>query len=168
MAHVQRKNGRPRPWIARYVAPNGKERSQSFTRKIDAERFLASMEADKSRGAWTDPALGKIQVGAWTDQWLESIRPTLKPKTSAGYESLLRSRILPELGRLHDCRASSLRRCGVDRSTTGERPQCKSNPPGSRRSRPSARCSGARWTDRAQSRGWSATPPPGAPRGSVP
>jgi integrase len=67
-------------------------------RKIDAERFIASTEAGKMRGDWTDPALGKMRLGEWSERWLTSVRPTLKPKTAESYASLLRSRILPDLG----------------------------------------------------------------------
>lgn len=98
MAHVQKKPGRPQPWVARYVAPDGRERSRSFARKIDAERFLASTEAGKLRGEWTDAALARTRVDEWSEHWLASIRPSLKPKTAESYASLLRSRILPELG----------------------------------------------------------------------
>jgi hypothetical protein len=43
--------GRPR-WRARYRDPAGRERSKSFTRKVDAERFLVSIEDAKLRGAY--------------------------------------------------------------------------------------------------------------------
>lgn len=95
MAHVQRKTGRPRPWIARYVGPDGREHSRSFTRKLDADRFCSSIEGGKLRGEWTDPALGRIQVEQWAERWLLGVTPTLKPKTAESYASLLRSRILP-------------------------------------------------------------------------
>jgi integrase len=39
-----------------------------------------------------------VTLADWSAQWLDGVRPALKPKTIAGYESLLRSRILPELG----------------------------------------------------------------------
>ena len=95
MGHVQRRSGN---WNARYVGPDGRERSKSFGRKIDADRFLASVEAGKLRGEWIDPRLGRITVAEAASSWLEAARPTLKPKTAAGYESLIRSRIAPELG----------------------------------------------------------------------
>src|SRR5262249_55739159 len=84
---------------ARYRAPDGKERSKCFPRKIDAERFLSTVESSKLRGDWIDPALGRTTVEDCAYLWLESVRGTLKPKTVAGYESLLRSRIVPTLGR---------------------------------------------------------------------
>jgi integrase len=98
VAHVQHKSQRPRPWIARYAAPDGRERSRAFARKLDADRFLAAVEGGKLRGEWVDPALGRVRVDDWTTRWLDGARPTLKPKTVAAYESLLRSRILPALG----------------------------------------------------------------------
>jgi hypothetical protein len=42
--------GRPR-WRARYRDPSGRERSKSFARKVDAERFLVAVEDAKLRGA---------------------------------------------------------------------------------------------------------------------
>ena len=45
-----------------------------------------------------DPNAGRVALGAWSDEWLALVEPDLKPKTRAGYESLLRSRILPTFG----------------------------------------------------------------------
>jgi integrase len=102
MAHIQDR-GRKVPaasrYRARYRAPDGRERSKCFARKVDAERFLSSVESSKLRGDWIDPALGRTTVEEWAAVWLEAVRPTLKPKTVASYESLLRSRIVPALGR---------------------------------------------------------------------
>jgi integrase len=116
MAHVQRKCSRCRgsvptgarvcpkcgsrdaTWVARYRSPGGVERSQSFDRKTDAERFLNGQEIRKARGEWTDPALGRISLADWAAEWFSSARESLKPKTVTSYESLLRSRILPDLG----------------------------------------------------------------------
>lgn len=102
MAHIQDR-GRKVPaasrYRARYRAPDGRERSKCFARKIDAERFLSTVESAKLRGDWIDPALGRMTVEDWAHLWLETVRGTLKPKTLAGYESLLRSRIIPTFGR---------------------------------------------------------------------
>jgi hypothetical protein len=63
MAHIERRvrNGKVR-YRARYRDPAGHERSKSFSRKVDAERWLADIEHAKTRGAWTDPALGKVRL----------------------------------------------------------------------------------------------------------
>lgn len=96
MAHIERRgSGR---WRARYRAPDGRERSKTFARRVDAQRFLAGVETDKSRGEWVDPRLGRTRFADFAGRWLAAIAPTLKPKTVATYESLLRSRIQPAFG----------------------------------------------------------------------
>jgi integrase len=90
--------GREASWIARYQGPDGVERSKAFAGRVDAERFLHDLEARKSRGEWIDPALGKTRLSEWVDRW-SGTTFHVKPKTRAGYESLLRTLILPELGR---------------------------------------------------------------------
>ncbi len=84
-------------WRARYRDPSGKEHAKTFPRKVDAERFLTTVESDLLRGDWIDPDRGKTPLRDWAPRWLDTKR-SLKPKTRAGYESLLQSRILPELG----------------------------------------------------------------------
>lgn len=44
-------------WRARFLDPSGTERSRSFARKVDAELFLSTVEADKARGRYVDTAL---------------------------------------------------------------------------------------------------------------
>ncbi len=97
MAHVQKRG--PRRWRARYRGPDGRERSRTFTRKIDAERFLATVEVDKAHGRWIDPALGKTSFEEWADRWMATT-VHLKPKTRYDYRSLLRRHVLPRFGAL--------------------------------------------------------------------
>ena len=44
--------------------PDGRERSRSFGRRVDAERWLTDELARIDRGEWVDPDLGRI---GWTD-----------------------------------------------------------------------------------------------------
>ncbi len=44
MAYVE-KHG-PGRWRARYRDPTGKERSRTFERRVDAERFITSVEVE--------------------------------------------------------------------------------------------------------------------------
>ena len=97
MAHVERR-GQGR-WRARYRGPDGRERSRTFTRKVDAERFLATVEADKARGRWIDPVLGKVKFREWAERWMATT-VHLKPKTQYDYRSLLRRHVIPRLGDL--------------------------------------------------------------------
>ena len=97
MAHI-RKSAAGR-WQVRYRDPSGGERARNFRRKADAERFLVTIEADKLRGTWTDPRLGKITVAEWVPTW-EASRVHLRPSTRASSESLLRTHVLPYFGDL--------------------------------------------------------------------
>ena len=56
-------------WVARYRGPDHAERSKTFDRKVDAERFLTNQENDKNTGQWTDPERASITLEAfWNDQ----------------------------------------------------------------------------------------------------
>ena len=57
-------------WRAHYRTPAGTQRNKTFTRKIDAERFLATVENAKNTGTFVDPALSRITVGEWAQRWL--------------------------------------------------------------------------------------------------
>ncbi len=94
MAHIQR---RGKSWRARYVGPDGRERSRSFARKADAERFLATAEADKARGVWIDPRLGRRTLVEWSREF-EGSRVNLEQTTKDQHEALLRTHILPAFG----------------------------------------------------------------------
>jgi hypothetical protein len=96
VAFIQ-KLGRNR-YRARYRGPDGRERSKVFPRKADAARFLSSVETDKARGEWIDPTMSRTSFSAWASRWSDTI-VHLKPKTRAGYESLLRAHVLPRFGR---------------------------------------------------------------------
>ena len=99
MAHIEKRTQRGTVrWRARYRAPDGRERSRTFTRRTDAERFLAQVEVDKARGSWVDPTRAHVLFGDWAERWLATTTH-LKPKTRAGYESMLRVRLLPAFQR---------------------------------------------------------------------
>ena len=96
MAHIQKRNVR---YQARYRDPGGKERTKTFDRKVDAEDFLHDVEVRKRTGEWVSPDRASTNFAEFAGRWLES-KKALKPKTFAGYESLLRTRVLPHSGHL--------------------------------------------------------------------
>ena len=52
MAHIDRRNrGGTIRYVARYIDPAGRERSKSFARKVDAERFLPRLAVAQIAGA---------------------------------------------------------------------------------------------------------------------
>ncbi len=93
---IQYRMDRPSPWRARYLGADGRQRSRSFERKVDAERWLRDELAKIDRGLWVDPSAGDVTFAEWSAGWLEGL--DLKPSTRANYESNLRSRVLPHFG----------------------------------------------------------------------
>lgn len=59
-------------WKGCYRAPDGRERSKTFDRKTDADAFWQTAEADKLRGQWIDPRLGRQTFGAYAAAWQEA------------------------------------------------------------------------------------------------
>jgi hypothetical protein len=79
VAHVQK---RGRKYIARYVGPDRIERSRSFARKIEAERFVATTEADKLRGSWVDPEAGSRSLAEFWQTWRQRAELLSHPAAS--------------------------------------------------------------------------------------
>jgi integrase len=95
MGYIDRRpSGR---WRARYRDPEGRERSQTFDRKGDADRFLQRNGADLQRGEWIDPALRRVLFAEWADQWWQTTA-RLRPSTRRGYWQILQNHVLPEFG----------------------------------------------------------------------
>jgi integrase len=95
VAHIQ-KRGANR-WRARYRTSDGRERSQTFKRRIAAERFLHEIEAAKARDAWVDPSAGRIAFHQWAEQWFTG-KVRLRAATRAKNRSLLDNHVLPAFG----------------------------------------------------------------------
>ncbi len=94
MGHIQRRGDK---WQARYRAPDGRERSKRFDRKIDAENWINVQKADIARGLWVDPVGGKVTLGEYANEWLGG-RTNLRPTTRGKYRGLLDLHIIPSLG----------------------------------------------------------------------
>jgi hypothetical protein len=80
-------------WRARWRDPVGRQRSKCFARKVDAERFLLGVEDAKMRGAYVDPAAGRVNFGEWAERWYKTTAG-LKPSTRHTYWQLLDYQIL--------------------------------------------------------------------------
>lgn len=95
MAHVQRREraGRVR-WRARLTTPGGGERSKTFDRKIDAERWILEQESARSRGSWVDPRSGRIRFEDWVAQWREDVT-TDRPTSQARKMGIVEKYLLP-------------------------------------------------------------------------
>ncbi|WP_241178003.1 tyrosine-type recombinase/integrase [Mycolicibacterium nivoides] len=87
--------GKVTRWQVRWVDGSGHERSKSFDRKPDAQAYLNGLTADIQRGEYVDPSKSAATFGAVAEQWFET-KSHRKPKTLAGYRSLLDTIILPK------------------------------------------------------------------------
>ncbi|MGI8756903.1 MAG: site-specific integrase [Acidimicrobiales bacterium] len=72
---------------ARIAAPD------TFVTKSDANLWLSTIAADRSRGRLGDHQLSQRLFHEWADEWLCGLH--VKPKTLVSYESSLRNHVLP-------------------------------------------------------------------------
>ncbi|QHY98421.1 Putative prophage phiRv2 integrase [Streptomyces sp. S4.7] len=84
---------------ARYIAPDGTEKSQSFPdkQKRKAETWLSNIEADMSRGDYIDPEAGKVTFGQYAVKWMAT--QVTDPATRESVEMRLRLHAIPHLGK---------------------------------------------------------------------
>lgn len=103
-------------WEVRYDAGfdgNGKRIQKykgGFTRKSDAEAFLAEQMAKINLGTYIEPQ--KVFLFEYLDQWLEERKDNLSPTTYSGYEVNIRCHINPYIGgiRLQDLKPAHIRK----------------------------------------------------------
>ncbi|BCJ74511.1 hypothetical protein CS0771_40550 [Catellatospora sp. IY07-71] len=91
-------HGKGLRYRVRYVAPDGRERSQSFPdrEKKQAEDFLIKIENDKRAQTYVDPHAGRISFRQYAEQWLATV--AVDESTRENYGSRLRNHILPFFG----------------------------------------------------------------------
>jgi len=94
MASVERRNG---VYRVRYRDPVGANRSRTFRRKVDAERYAREVEVEKDRGAWLDPRKADTPLAEWTETFM-SLARTLSPTTQQTYRRDLDRYVLPRFG----------------------------------------------------------------------
>lgn len=81
----------------RYREPGGQPRVKTWRRKADAVRFSRSVEVDKDRGLFADPALARTPVKEVAAAWLES-NPGRRGGSWQRDEIVVRRHIVPVLG----------------------------------------------------------------------
>jgi integrase len=96
MAHIEKRG--PSRYRVRYRDPNGKERSRTFKRNGDAERFRATVEASMIKGDWINPDRGKITLEEWAWAWFATTEG-LKESGRERNRSYLRTHVISCFGR---------------------------------------------------------------------
>jgi integrase len=83
---------------ARYVGPDGTEKSKSFPdrQKRLAEQWLTDIASDMSRGNYVDPKAARITFKTYAEKWLKTHSADLSSQIVA--EQRLRLHALPVLG----------------------------------------------------------------------
>jgi integrase len=82
-----------------YRDPTGRQRSKSFGRKVDAQRYCNNVETDIERRDWIDPQHAKESFGSWANRWLATVTH-LQPTTQQGYESIVTKHLIPRFGKV--------------------------------------------------------------------
>jgi len=83
-------------WLARWRDPDGKQRKRTFPRKVDADRFLTTVEHGMLTGSYVDPAAGKVTFREYAELWRAG-QPH-RPNTAKAVEQHLRCYAYPVLG----------------------------------------------------------------------
>lgn len=86
--------GKVTRWRVRWVDESNREHTKVFTRKPDAQAHLNKLTADVQRGEYVDPKKSAETFGSVAEQWYLT-KQHRKPKTVAGYRSLLDTLVLP-------------------------------------------------------------------------
>lgn len=83
---------------ARYVGPDGAEKSRSFPdrQKRRAEEWLAQTEADMLRGQYVDPKAARVTFQQYAERWISG--QTTDPTTRIAVETRLRLHAFPNIG----------------------------------------------------------------------
>lgn len=83
-------------WKARWRTPDRKQRAKVFLRKVDAERFLTSVEHEKLSGSYVDPRAGRVSFQEFAEQW--RLAQIHRPTTREQVEAMLRNHAYPAFG----------------------------------------------------------------------
>jgi integrase len=79
-----------------YRLKSGERRftEERYTRKADAQREAAALEADARRPGWRDPRKGDMTWGEWLEKW-ESLR-VIEGSTTRNEKSMIQTWLLPK------------------------------------------------------------------------
>jgi integrase len=92
------RNGQSR-WYARYRDPGGAQLVRVFDRKVDAERFLTTVEAAKLTGSYVDARRASIRFRVFAEEhWAAHSHNLAADSTRVVKRSRLERHILPAIG----------------------------------------------------------------------
>lgn len=84
-------------WRARFrPVPGGPQITQTFPRKVDAQRWLAEQSASVVTGQYVDPKAGRVTFRDYAESWRSA--QVHRPSSQAHVETMLRRHAYPTLG----------------------------------------------------------------------
>jgi integrase len=89
--------GKVTRWRVTWVDDSGREYTRVFERRPDAQAYLNGLTSDVRRGEYADPRKSAETFGSVAAQWFAT-KGHRKPKTVAGYRSILDTLVLPKWG----------------------------------------------------------------------
>lgn len=98
MSISRRPTARGTVYDVRLRRPDGTAYKRTFRTKREAEHYEAAQRTERARRTWIDPAGSTIRLEDWADHWLVTDLAKT-PTARATDQSLLRSAILPTLGK---------------------------------------------------------------------
>lgn len=96
MASIRRRPDRPSPWEAVFRDPSGRQQTQAFRRKVDAQRWLDEQTAAIVTGQYLSPEAMRVTVRVYGERW--RAMQVHRPSSADKIESLLRLHVYPVLG----------------------------------------------------------------------
>jgi integrase len=89
--------GKGKRWLACWLDPDGRERSQAFKTKTAADKHWRDQESDRDRGEYYDAKAGQKLLGEVAKRWLAS--RSVDPSSKIRYESVYRLHVEPVFGK---------------------------------------------------------------------
>lgn len=88
---------------ARFTSPIGeiKTAPETFTSKLEADSYLASIRTDLNRGKWVDPNAGTNLLSEYVKRYLEQRQVQLAPRTFQDYSRLFSKWVTANLGSVY-------------------------------------------------------------------
>jgi integrase len=85
---------RGQSWQATYRGPDGRERTRTFARKVDAETWAAEQTTAIAHRSWVDPLAGKVTLRSYADKWFAT-KADVAARTRINIETRLNRHIVP-------------------------------------------------------------------------
>lgn len=84
-------------WVARFTMPDGKVRALYGATRQEAARKLSKAIHDRDAGIQM-ASDERMTLAHWLTRWLETVEPTIKPRTFTRYGVAVRIHLIPALG----------------------------------------------------------------------